>query len=108
MVYANAGERCSLISGLRALAGFLEDHPEVPAPRWADVLVFPPGSTDRDARTAVDAIAVLIGSEVADETAAGGHYTATRHFGPVQYRAVAIPTRARKAATRQSGREGEK
>lgn len=98
MMYAEAGERASLIEGLRALAGFLEDHPGVPAPRWASVLVFPPGSTDRETQAEIDAIASLIGSEVHDDSADGGHYTASRDFGPVEYRAVAIPWRNRKSA----------
>ncbi len=101
MAYANAGERGSLIAGLRALARFLEEHPGVPAPRWTDVLLFPPGSTDCDTQTAIDAIAVLIGSEVNDDTADDGHYTTSRDFGPVQYRAVAIPASIRKLAPAQ-------
>jgi len=32
MTYANAKERSDLISGLRELADFLEQNPEVPAP----------------------------------------------------------------------------
>jgi hypothetical protein len=32
MTYANAEERSDLISGLRELADFLEQNPEVPAP----------------------------------------------------------------------------
>ena len=105
MAYANAGERCSLIAGLRALATFLEDHPGVPAPRWTDVLVFPPASTDREMQRAVDTIAALIGSEVSDETAGNSHYTTSRSFGPVQYRAVAIPVRVRNPSPAEPGKE---
>jgi len=50
MTYATAEERSSLIAGLRVLATYLEGHPRVSAPRWADVLVFPPEATDRDMR----------------------------------------------------------
>ena len=32
MTYADPAERRDLISGLRALADFLEDSPEIPAP----------------------------------------------------------------------------
>ena len=49
MTYANPAERRDLISGLRALADFLEDNPEIPAPFSADVLVFPPGFPMRTA-----------------------------------------------------------
>jgi hypothetical protein len=101
MAYAEAGERSSLIAGLRALATFLEDHPDVPAPRWADVMVFPADCTDHEAQVEVDTIAALIGSDVYDETANQGHYTTSRGFGPVEYRAVAIPTGDRESSQAQ-------
>jgi hypothetical protein len=95
MTYANAEERSSLISGLRALAGFLEQNPEVPAPRWADLMVFPPASTDQEMKAEIDTIAALIGADIKDDTADEGHYTTARGFGAVQYRAVGIPARLR-------------
>jgi hypothetical protein len=87
--YANADERDRLIAGLCALAAFLQDHPDVPAPRWADVYVFPPHGADEQMRAEIDRIAARIGTVVTDD-ANHGHYAASRHFGPVQYRAVAI------------------
>ena len=87
--YANADERGRLIAGFRDLAAFLQDHPDVPAPRWADVYVFPPRGTDGQMRAEIDQIAARIGAETTDD-AAYGHYAAARLFGPVQYRAVAI------------------
>jgi hypothetical protein len=87
--YANADERGRLIAGLRALAEFLQDHPGVPAPRWVDVYVFPPRGTDEQMRAEIDQIAVRIGTVVTDD-ADHGHHAASRYFGPVQYRAVAI------------------
>jgi hypothetical protein len=100
MKYSNAEERGSLIAGLRELADFLERNPKVPAPRWADVMVFPPHSTDIEMKAAIDAIAALIGADISDQTAESGHYTASHKFGPVQYKAVGIPARsmARRAA----------
>ena len=103
MTYATAEERDSLIAGLRELATFLEAHPRVPAPRWADMLVFPPETTDKDMQKEVARIAALIGSQVDDATATGGHYTTSRSFGPVQYRAVAIPLESKKPSGTQSG-----
>jgi hypothetical protein len=50
MTYANAIERQAVISGLRELADFLEDNPEIPAPFSADVLVFPPRVSGEDGR----------------------------------------------------------
>ena len=105
MAYTNADERASLVAGLRALAGFLEERPDVPAPPWADVMVFPPDSTDAEARTELAAIAALIGSAVNDETASGGHCTTSCAFGPVEYRAIAIPLRARKRSASSSNGE---
>jgi len=92
--YANADERVRLIAGFRALADFLQDQ-DVPAPHWADVMVFPPDATDEKLRAEIDQIAARIGADPIDRTGAGGHYTASRSFGPVEYRAVAISAYAR-------------
>jgi hypothetical protein len=89
MTYANNAERTALIGGLRALADYLESRPEVPAPSYADVFIFPPGGTCAETRTEIDAIAARLGT-TARQTAGGRHYNATRSFGPVEYRAVAI------------------
>jgi hypothetical protein len=88
MTYAVHSERAKLISGFRALADYLESNPGVPAPSYSDVLAFPPDGDCAGMRAEIDAIAERIGVE-ARETA-GGHYVATRSFGPVEYRAVAI------------------
>jgi hypothetical protein len=93
--YANEHERSRLIAGLYELATFLQDHPDVPSPRWADVMVFPPDGTEEEMRAEVDSIAARIGAEVTDWIKDRGHYTASRNFGPVQYRAVAINGYAR-------------
>ena len=94
--YANDEQRVRLIAGLRDLADFLDRNPDVPAPREADLLVFPPDASDAEMFAEVDTIAVLIGSPASDSDSPRGHYSAVRSFGPVQYRAVAIPYRARK------------
>ena len=70
--YANTGERARLIAGFRALADFLQDHPDVPAPHWADVMVFPPDATNEKMRAEIDQIAAGIGADPIDRTAAGG------------------------------------
>lgn len=89
MTYANATERQALISGLRDLADFLESNPSVPAPNDAYVFVFPPRSMpDSEKRNEIDVIASRIGSGAKDLY---GHYLTVRRFGPVEYRAVAIP-----------------
>jgi hypothetical protein len=89
--YADPAERTRLIAGLRDLAAFLEGSPDVPAPRWADVLVFPHNGMDDENRAEINVIAARIGAETSDN--GRGHYTASRLFGPVEYRAVAIARR---------------
>jgi hypothetical protein len=95
MTYANEEERNGLIAGLRDLADFLEGRQEVPAPRWADLMVFPSAGTESETRQEVDGIAALIGSGIDDQVPGYDHYTTSRSFGPVQYRAVAIHARSR-------------
>ena len=90
MTYAHAIERQALISGLRELADFLETNPDVPAPAYTGVLVFPPSPSDEENRREVDVIAALIGSGTRTYST-HRHYATSRWFGPVEYRAVAIP-----------------
>jgi hypothetical protein len=93
--YANNPERARLIAGLRDLAEFLDQNPQVPAPRYADLLVFPPRGTDAEMFAEVDVIARHIGVTARQNDTPDRHYIASRYFGPVQYRAVAIPQAAR-------------
>jgi hypothetical protein len=93
--YANPDERARLIGGLHDLAEFLDLNPGVPAPRWADLMVFPPPGSDAEMFANVDVIAELIETTASDADSPAGHYTAARHFGLVQYRAIAIPNSAR-------------
>ena len=93
--YANDEERVRLIAGLRDLAEFLDQNPEVPAPWGTDILVFPIEASDVEMFAEIDTIAELIGSTASDADSPRGHYSAVRNFGPVQYRAIAIPHTAR-------------
>jgi hypothetical protein len=93
--YASNEKRAWLIAGLRDLAEFLDRNPTVPAPYRADMLVFPPVGSDAEMFAEIDAIAVLIGTTASDDDSPSGHYSAYRNFGPVQYRAVAIPRSAK-------------
>ena len=100
--YANSEERGRLIAGLRELAEFLDQNPQVPAPRRADLLVFPPDGSDAEMFAEIDVIAEQIGATASDADSPAGHYSAVRDFGPVQYRAVAIPHSARDDETRRA------
>ena len=93
--YANDEKRVRLIAGLRDLADFLDQNPRVPVPWGTDVLVFPAEASDAEMFAEIDTIAKLIGSTASDADSPRGHYSAVRNFGPVQYRAVAIPHSAR-------------
>jgi hypothetical protein len=88
-----ATHRADLIAGLHALADFLGANPALPIPEFsADLLVHVRG-TDPEQRTEVDRVADLLDVSVDDRTARGGHYTAARGFGPVEYRCIAIPAK---------------
>ena len=89
MTYATPTGRPALIAGLRAIADYLESNPEVPASNYTSVYAFPPDNDCAGIRAEIDAIAAQLGT-AARETAEGRHYLATRSFGPVEYRAVAI------------------
>ncbi|WP_433475006.1 hypothetical protein ACQPZP_41090 [Spirillospora sp. CA-142024] len=90
MPYADMNQRPRLIAGLRALAAFLEAHPEVPAPHSTELMVFAQGS-DRAQQTEIHRIAALVGAEVFTPDPYSRHYRAMRDFGPVTYSAIAIP-----------------
>lgn len=90
MTYANADERAAFIKGLRALADYLESSPDVPTPGFTTTVhVFPPDGPCAEMRAEIDVIAQRLGT-TARLAAEGRHYLATRAFGPVEYRAVAI------------------
>jgi hypothetical protein len=86
--YADPRQRSQLIAGLRALAAYLEANPDVPAPQYATVHVFPGRGTDKEERAEIDAIAACVNAEPCEIVS--GHYTVSRYFGPVEYRAIAI------------------
>jgi hypothetical protein len=94
--YANNEQRIRLIAGLRELADFLDLNPGVPAPWETSLLVFPSEASDDEMFAEIDTIAGLIGSTASDDGSPNGHYSAVRSFWSVQYRAIAIPHRARK------------
>jgi hypothetical protein len=98
---ANSEERARLLAGLRDLAEFLDQNPSVPAPQKTDMLVFPPVGSDAEMFAEIDVIAGQIDATASDADSPAGHYSAYRNFGPVQYRAVAIPHNAR---TDESGK----
>jgi len=91
MTYLNSTDRAALISGLRELADYLEETPELPVTGNPVVYAFPPTAAWDAMRAEIDSAAAALG--VAGQLNGGGHYVASRSFGLVEYRAVAIPAK---------------
>jgi hypothetical protein len=89
MNHTDSTERTEIINGFRGLVDYLESNPEVPVPAYPIVYTFPPRGGWPEMRAAIDATAAQLG--VTAHLTGGGHYVATRSFGPVEYCAVAIP-----------------
>jgi hypothetical protein len=87
----SATHRADLVAGLHALADYLNANPAVPVPEFSTDLLVHARGTDAEGFAEVDRVAELLGVAVRDRTGRGGHYTAVRWFGPVEYRCVAIP-----------------
>ena len=100
MIYPDSTEHAALISGLRGLADYLEStrkyRPPAIPPCTCPGERRPGGNARRNRRHRRGELDVI-----ARETP-GGHYIATRSFGPVEYRAVAIPRSKESDATRAS------
>jgi len=84
------GARARFIRALRDLADYLDRHPAIPVPKTGQTLTLHASYADYGGRAQVDHIAQLLDAGIRDETAHGGHYWATRQFGPIGYEIVAI------------------
>lgn len=90
-----ARDRTAALTGLRDLIDYLTTHPAVPMPWQIAVTVYPSiGESDAAGRADVDRIAELLGVQPYETDTGHGHYIAERSWGPVSYRAVAIPDHA--------------
>ena len=85
------GAKGRFIRALRELADYLDQNTAVPVPAYGASILLHASSADDSGRTQVDRIARLLGADVNDDTADGGHYWAARNFGPIGYEIVAIP-----------------
>ncbi|QKG22677.1 hypothetical protein [Actinomadura verrucosospora] len=89
--------RHQVITGLRALADFLETNPAVPVPEYGETFdVFPRDCDDDCSAALVDDVAALLKVQADDDRPIGGHYSASRSFGRITYRIVHIPDRNRR------------
>jgi hypothetical protein len=90
--------RAQTITGLRALADFLEANPAIPVREYGgEYTVFARADTDAAERAEIDTIAAALGEAVADETGRGGHYRVCKTFGRITYTAVHVPARCKAA-----------
>jgi hypothetical protein len=86
--------RHQTITGLRALADFLEANPAAPVDEYGEIYnVFTRDCDDASAAALVDQTAALLGVEITDRRSRGGHYTASKTFGRITYAVVHIPER---------------
>jgi hypothetical protein len=91
--------RAQVTAGLRQLADYLDRNPGVPVNEFGDwqLTMCALNPDDADGKAEVDRIATILGVDVTDETADGGHYIASKSFGLVSYQMVRV-LRARSAA----------
>jgi hypothetical protein len=84
------GAKARFTRALRDLADYLDRHPAIPVPKTGETITVHASSTGDGGRAQVDHIARLLHAGIRDETAHGGHYWATRQFGPIGYEIAAI------------------
>ncbi|MGI5284876.1 hypothetical protein ACQEVF_16265 [Nonomuraea polychroma] len=93
MSTAQRHRRRELIASLRALATFLDSHPQLPVPRYGLLRVSVHTNYDTDATSEAEAIAeveriaALLGTT---PTVEHGHHIAGAEFGSVRYEAVLV------------------
>ena len=89
-VTTDPAARQAFITGLRALAGYLDTHPAVPVPAYGTEIYLNAASTDDGGCAQVAHFARQLGVPVPTSISYSGHYEAARRFGPVGYRMIAI------------------
>jgi len=96
-IIPDAEHRARIIDGLRQLATYLDEHPDVPVGFTPISLEFAASASrnDDEARTEVDRVAAML--DATTETSSHGTYSASKCFGAATYRAYAAP----KAETRR-------
>lgn len=84
-----AEHRQAVIDGLRELADFLTEHPDVPV-SGNDWITYYPSGTDEEERAEVDQVAAILGA-TAGLAGSPDHYVALREFsGGITYKVIAI------------------
>ena len=84
------GTRHAFITGLRALADYLDQHPAVPVPAYGTEVYLSASSTDNGGCAQVRQFARQLGITPPSKISHSGHYEAVRSFGPVGDTRLAI------------------
>jgi hypothetical protein len=82
----------AIAAGLRELADWLEQHDELPADAYPDFSHPVMGDDDGDRTAVVEAYAKALGVAPVEM---GGHLTARRSFGPIEYKVYSVSQQAR-------------
>jgi hypothetical protein len=82
--------RQAFITGLRALADYLDRHPAVPVPGYGTQIHMTADSTEKGGCGQVNEFARQLAIAVPASISEFGHYEAIRFFGPVGYGMTAI------------------
>ena len=82
--------RARLVSGLRALADYLESAPAVPVQPYGVHIVVHAQGTDSEMKAQVDLVGEILGAPPDEEDPGSGHYEVRQSFGPVTYKFLAI------------------
>jgi hypothetical protein len=94
IIPARLTARSQVISGLRQLADYLDQHPGVPVDEhgW-ELLVFARDDSEEAGRGEVQRVAAILGVPADVDPAGGRLYTAARRFGRITYHFVHLPAR---------------
>jgi hypothetical protein len=84
------GAQGKFIRSLRELADYLDRNLVIPVPKFGATILLHASVAENGGRAQVDQIAGLLGADIKDDTACGGHYSAVRNFGVIGYEIVAI------------------
>jgi len=91
--------RPQIVEGLRRMADFLDEHPEIPVPPYGwELGHYPDRTCDEEERADIDHVADILdhfGGKRIDESGAGGHDRAMITFGRITYQMVRVPIRRR-------------
>jgi hypothetical protein len=96
LIPADLLARTQIITGLRQLADYLDTHPDIPVNEYGwTLMTFARRDDDAAGQAEVDQVAAILGAQVRDNTANGGHYTAARTFERITYEFIHVTTRSR-------------